>query len=99
MTQNRSARPADDDPGQTDWTRDVDGYRWNCPFCGTSRSNPAGVEADEGNAVTAIRSHVLASAGEGHGPENAYPEGFDPTTLADHVVRVDRRGDPVESTR
>ena len=79
--------------GAPDGTR----YRWTCPFCGTSRSNPAGEEVDERNAITALRSHVLASDGDGHGPQNAYPEGFDPSSLGERVVRIDRRGEPVGS--
>lgn len=52
---------------------------------------------DERNAITALRSHVLASDGGGHGLQNAYPEGFDPSSLGERVVRIDRRGEPVGS--
>ena len=99
MTRNPSATQTDDGRDQAIGTLEVVGYRWTCPFCGTSRSNPAGEEADEGNAVTALRSHVRASDGDGHGPSSAYPDGFDPATFDEHVVGVDRRGEPVESGR
>ena len=97
MSGDGSARLAGSDRGQAGGGEGGASYRWTCPVCGASRVNPAGEEVDDRNAVTALRSHVLASSDGGHGPANAYPEGFDPSTLADRVVRVDRRGEPVES--
>ena len=96
MREDRTLR-RDDGLDRAAGGADAECYRWTCPICGSSRANPAGEEADEGNAITALRSHVLASSGDGHGPPTAYPEGFDPSSLADRVVRVDRRGASVET--
>lgn len=71
------------------------GYRWTCPICDQSRLNTSG----EQNGVSALRSHLLASGGAGHGPVNEYPVGFDPDALSEHVVRLGGREDPVQSNR
>lgn len=97
MSGDGSARPGASDGGRTTGGADGVSHRWTCPICGTTRANPSGEEADHRNAITALRSHVLASSDGAHGPSSAYPAGFDPSTLADRVVRVDRRGEPVES--
>lgn len=68
------------------------GFRWECPFCGTSRLNTSEDRSGEENALAALRTHILASDGIEHGPKNEYPADFDPGALAEHVVRVDRRG-------
>lgn len=68
-----------------------EGFEWTCPFCDQSRFNVSEDESGNENAVSALRSHILASGGAGHGPVNAYPPEFDPESLADHVVPLDRR--------
>lgn len=73
-----------------------DGFEWSCPFCGQSRLNVSEDGSGNENAVSALRSHILASEGSGHGAVNAYPPEFDPETLADHVDRLDRRERPVD---
>lgn len=83
--------------GTNDPSVSRDGFRWTCPFCGTSRLNTSGADSGEQNGVAALRSHVLASEGADHGPVDAYPAGFDPDTLSDHVVQLDRRDDPVKT--
>lgn len=58
---------------------------WTCPFCGKTGMN---TEAENGTgAQGALRSHIYASADDAHGPELAFPAGFDPTTLTDHISR------------
>lgn len=65
------------------------GYQWTCPFCGASRLNRS--EQGEGpeNAITALRSHILATNGIDHGPRNTIPDEDGAPTLDDHVVCVD----------
>lgn len=65
------------------------GYRWTCPFCGTSRLNITTGEDGEGNAIAALRAHIYASAGDGHGPHNAFPSEF--LALSEHVIEVEGR--------
>lgn len=56
---------------------------WRCPFCGTTSLNrPA---RNNTGAEGALRSHIHASEGDGHGPRFAYPEDFDPTTVDDYL--------------
>lgn len=66
------------------------GFRWECPFCGTSRLNASDDESGQDNALAALRTHIVASDGIEHGPKNEYPVDFDPGTLAEHMERVDR---------
>ncbi|MFW6385185.1 MAG: hypothetical protein ACOCY7_03520 [Halodesulfurarchaeum sp.] len=40
-------------------------------------------------AVAAVRGHIYASDGDGHGPRNVYPENFDPSSLDDFVETVE----------
>lgn len=67
------------------------GFRWECPFCGTSRLNASEHESGEENAISALRTHVIASDDADHGPTGEYPAGFDPGDLADHLAREDGR--------
>lgn len=67
------------------------GYRWECPYCGASRLNTSEEESGEENAIAALRTHIVASDGADHGPENEYPADYDAVDLAEHVVRVDGR--------
>lgn len=67
------------------------GYRWSCPFCGTSRLNSSDGERAKENSIAALRSHIIASDGTSHGPRNEFPPDA-PLTLSDHVSAVvDRR--------
>ena len=65
------------------------GYRWTCPYCGTSRTTASTGEDGEKNAMAALRAHVHASVGDGHGPRNSFPPEF--LALSRHVVEVERR--------
>ena len=65
------------------------GYRWTCPYCGTSRITTSSGEEGEKNAMAALRTHIHASDGDGHGPRNSFPPEF--LALSEHVVEVDRR--------
>lgn len=67
------------------------GFRWECPRCGMSRLNASEDASGEENALAAVRTHIVASDGTEHGPKNEYPADFEPGTLVEHVVRVDRR--------
>lgn len=65
-------------------------HEWTCPYCDHSRVITANSESvDESimvdRAVKAIRAHVLASVGDGHGEKNAFPDGFDTTSVHEHV--------------
>ena len=66
-------------------------YRWTCPICGASRTNRGEPETGRRNAIAAIRTHVLASDGDGHGPPNGYPDEVTASTFVDHVEEVGRR--------
>lgn len=63
------------------------GYRWTCPFCGESRLNTSDGERAEANAISALRTHIVASDGADHGPRNEFPSDV-PLTLSDHVSAV-----------
>jgi hypothetical protein len=65
------------------------GYEWTCPYCGQSRTNSSNGEDGETNAIKALRTHIVASDGDDHGPRNELPT--DDLTLSDHVERVDER--------
>lgn len=67
------------------------GFRWECPFCGQTRLNRSEDGAGEENAITALRTHIISSDGDEHGPRNEYPPGFDPRVLPEHVIEVDGR--------
>lgn len=86
---DRTGHPQSRTRGGKDHSVERDGFRWTCPFCGLSRLNPSGEGYGEQNAVTALRAHVLASVGDGHGPRNELPDGFDEQSLSDHVVWMD----------
>lgn len=88
---DRTRRPEGRTNGREGRSVESDGYRWTCPLCGLSRLNPSGEENGEENAVTALRAHVLASVGDGHGPRSELPPEVDERRLTDHVVRVDGR--------
>ena len=64
------------------------GYRWECPFCGQSRTNTTGGETGQRRAVGALRSHIIASTGERHGPQNECPA-TETVDLVEHVVLTD----------
>lgn len=72
------------------------GYQWTCPVCGKSQTNQSGGESGERNAVNALRAHIVASDGDGHGPRHERP---DAGTLepSEHVVQDDDRTTLVES--
>lgn len=67
------------------------GFRWACPYYGTSRLDRSEDAAGEANAIAALRTHILTSDGAGPGPKNEYPADLAPGTLAEHVVGVDGR--------
>lgn len=66
-----------------------EGYRWTCPICGKSRLNRSNGDEGEENAIAALRTHVMASDGAGHGPLNEYPAEFEREKLTNHVLRVE----------
>lgn len=69
------------------------GFRWTCPYCGKSQLNRSAGDAGESNAIAALRNHIVATAGKGHGPVDELPEGDDSSSLAAHVDEVrERRG-------
>lgn len=66
-------------------------FEWICPYCGKSRINRyTGEDEEEGeaNAVAALRSHIVVSDGDGHGPRNEVPADRE-RTLFEYVYRVD----------
>lgn len=72
------------------------GYQWTCPVCGKSKTNQSGGESEGRNAINALRAHIAASDGDGHGPRHAFPDA-DALELSEHVVRDDDRTDLAES--
>lgn len=62
-------------------------YRWTCPFCGPARINRPGGERGKENAIVALRTHIIASDGDSHGPRNEFPSNAT-VTLSDHVSAV-----------
>lgn len=68
-----------------------DGFKWECPYCGASRINASDNGSGEANAITALRTHIVASDGVEHGPRYEFPADFDTVELADYVVSVDSR--------
>ncbi len=66
-------------------------FKWICPYCGNSRINwYAKGERGEEKTVAALRSHIVGSNGDGHGPRNEAPAGRE-RTLFEYVCRVERR--------
>ena len=64
------------------------GFEWTCPYCGASRLNKSEDDSGRANAIAALRTHIQASEGTGHGPKNEFPTDR-PLTLSEHVTRVD----------
>lgn len=60
-------------------------YTWTCPICGASRTSFTRGEPTLHPGLNALRAHVSTSDGHGHGERNAYPAGFDPDRLVEHV--------------
>ncbi len=59
-------------------------YRWECPICGTTRV--AVYDATDGfRARNALRTHIRATDGCGHGPVHELPADLDEETLADYI--------------
>lgn len=73
----------------TERSRPDGGFQWTCPYCGKSQLNRSGGADGEANAIAALRSHVVASAGAGHGPVDEVPADADASTLSQHVDEVD----------
>lgn len=63
--------------------RDVEGYRWSCPICGTSRVIKTSFGPQR--AIEGLRAHLEIYDGDGHGPENQFPD-IDRQGLEDNVV-------------
>lgn len=61
----------------------VEGYRWSCPVCETSRV----VKTKFGpqRAIEGLRAHLEIYDGDGHGRENEFPD-IDTRGLDEHVV-------------
>lgn len=95
LTEQGSIDPRDHGVAETDSsTNRLPAHRWTCPFCDRSRLVSAdSEEVDESavvnRAVAAVRGHIYASDGDGHGPRNVYPENFDPSSLDDFVETVE----------
>lgn len=69
-------------------------HRWRCPICDVSKVVGAHFDTTDESVVVdrataALRAHILASGNDGHGPNHAYPAGFDPASLEDHVESID----------
>lgn len=64
------------------------GFRWTCPFCGKSRLNRTDGEEGRKNATAALRTHIMASGGDEHGPRNGFPTDDIPA-LAEHVTEAE----------
>lgn len=73
--------------------RSGDGFRWTCPVCGETQLNTSSVDGEgRVNATNALRAHLIATEGDGHGPRNEYPSDFDPESIPKHITREDRYG-------
>lgn len=72
-------------------------FRGTCPVCDQSRRKPVFDGSGKETAITALRNHIMATDGEGHGPTNYYPPGFDPSTLSEHVIELDGNENPAEA--
>ena len=66
-------------PGGQKWDHNFDtGFTWTCPFCRESKTNRSNEEeTGEKNAVMALRAHINASEGSGHGPRYEFPAEMD----------------------
>ena len=69
-------------------TRLQDSYRWECPICEETNLGFAAEKTSREAALNALKSHVRAVDGDGHGPENRLPRDLDPEALH-RTVRVD----------
>lgn len=63
-----------------------EGYEWTCPYCSRSQLNKSRGDAGKQNAIAALRAHIQASDGDGHGPRNGFPTEF--VALSEHVTKV-----------
>ena len=65
-------------------------FKWVCPYCRESKVEQYAVADGEGDALAALRSHIGAAAGDGHGPRDEMPEDTE-RTLFGYVCCVDER--------
>lgn len=61
------------------------GYQWTCPYCGESRVNKLGDDGGKEGAIAALRTHIQASDGGGHGPRHSFPS--ESLTFSEFVAR------------
>lgn len=64
------------------------GFEWTCPICGQSRLNRLADGDGLESAMSAIKTHIVSSSGDGHGERNTTPEKLDDLDLEHHVVRI-----------
>lgn len=60
--------------------------RWTCPICGRSKTTFISNPDEPSKSLVSLKNHILKANGDGHGPENAYHQEFDPSTLHDHIT-------------
>lgn len=63
-------------------------YRWTCPVCGKTSIRALDASGACTRALATLKSHVLSSDGDGHGPMHELPPEWDMDALAAHVERV-----------
>lgn len=66
-----TAQPSDPAPGSDTLTGRA--FKWICPYCGESKISRYTETEGEGKAVASLRSHVVDSDGDGHGPRHEFP--------------------------
>lgn len=86
LTQPNDDTPTSSEQQNTD-ASPSEGYKWTCPYCGTSRVNTASVADGQGNAIVALRNHITTSVGGGHSQQNKFPT--ENVSLADYVTWVE----------
>ncbi|MDL5362131.1 hypothetical protein [Halalkalicoccus sp. NIPERK01] len=65
-------------------------FKWICPYCRKSRiERYAQGRRGEKEAIAALRSHIVDSEGDGHGPRNEAPVDTE-RTVFEYVCQVGR---------
>ena len=60
-------------------------YTWTCPICGASNVGTAKTENPMLEGEQAVKSHIRALSGNGHGPKYTVPKKWTANDLRNHI--------------
>lgn len=64
-------------------------YKWTCPICDATQISPSDADRPIEKAFQALKSHIRAANGDGHGPQYSLPRDFTRSELRLAVKRLD----------